>query len=270
MIKTLALAGLVICIPIAAGAQDALSAKVKIVDPAAEMYANLVKDHKAETTRINDHNMALTKTPAYMEARKNKDRAAMTELRKAFKSVDLDPYLAQASAGAEKFAGTDGAVDFLAWTMTSAKGDQASAAMATVLEHHVKSAKLESMVSKGRALVRPLGMEATMGFLQTVDKESPHKSVRAHAIYQMHKLLARDKNASQDVKDAAAARLSEAAELAGDSPLRDRINAPKFQEERLQIGMVVPEIVGTDLFGKPMRLSDFRGKVTVLDFWGNW
>ena len=31
-----------------------------------------------------------------------------------------------------------------------------------------------------------------------------------------------------------------------------------------------PEITGDDLNGRPMKLSDFRGKVVVLDFWGDW
>jgi hypothetical protein len=36
------------------------------------------------------------------------------------------------------------------------------------------------------------------------------------------------------------------------------------------IGQVAPEISGEDVDGKPMKLSDYRGKVVVLDFWGNW
>jgi hypothetical protein len=31
-----------------------------------------------------------------------------------------------------------------------------------------------------------------------------------------------------------------------------------------------PEIAGEDLDGVPFRLSDYRGKVVVLDFWGDW
>ena len=40
-----------------------------------------------------------------------------------------------------------------------------------------------------------------------------------------------------------------------------------FQLRDLRIGRPVPEIEGVDLSGKPMKLSDFRGKVIVLSFW---
>ena len=36
------------------------------------------------------------------------------------------------------------------------------------------------------------------------------------------------------------------------------------------VGTTAPEITGKDLEGKPMKLSEFRGKVVVLDFWGHW
>jgi peroxiredoxin len=38
----------------------------------------------------------------------------------------------------------------------------------------------------------------------------------------------------------------------------------------LTVGRPAVEIAGPDLDGKPMRLSDFRGKVVLLDFWANW
>jgi len=38
----------------------------------------------------------------------------------------------------------------------------------------------------------------------------------------------------------------------------------------LKIGDLAPEIEGTDLDGKPMKLSEFRGQVVVIDFWGDW
>lgn len=38
----------------------------------------------------------------------------------------------------------------------------------------------------------------------------------------------------------------------------------------IQIGKVPPDIVGKDMDGTPFQLSDYRGKVVVLDFWGFW
>ncbi len=43
-----------------------------------------------------------------------------------------------------------------------------------------------------------------------------------------------------------------------------------FELQNLSIGKVAPDIVGEDLDGTPMKLSDYRGKVVVLDFWGDW
>jgi hypothetical protein len=36
------------------------------------------------------------------------------------------------------------------------------------------------------------------------------------------------------------------------------------------LGKLAPEIIGEDIDGKPIKLSDYRGKVVMLDFWGNW
>jgi cytochrome oxidase Cu insertion factor (SCO1/SenC/PrrC family) len=38
----------------------------------------------------------------------------------------------------------------------------------------------------------------------------------------------------------------------------------------LAIGKVAPEIEGKDVDGKKFKLSEYRGKVVVLDFWGDW
>ena len=38
----------------------------------------------------------------------------------------------------------------------------------------------------------------------------------------------------------------------------------------IQVGAVAPEIEGEDLDGNRFKLSDYRGKVVILDFWGHW
>ena len=37
-----------------------------------------------------------------------------------------------------------------------------------------------------------------------------------------------------------------------------------------EVGKVAPEIEAEDVFGATFKLSDYRGKVVVLDFWGDW
>ena len=43
-----------------------------------------------------------------------------------------------------------------------------------------------------------------------------------------------------------------------------------FLIEHLQVGMVAPDFEGQTVDGKRIRLSDTRGKVTVIDFFGFW
>ncbi|MHC5540501.1 peroxiredoxin family protein [Singulisphaera rosea] len=52
--------------------------------------------------------------------------------------------------------------------------------------------------------------------------------------------------------------------------LADIANGEVFELRRLKIGDVAPEIDSVDADGKPLRLSDYRGKVIVLTFSGNW
>jgi hypothetical protein len=49
-------------------------------------------------------------------------------------------------------------------------------------------------------------------------------------------------------------------------------NAPKAETPPAvpTLNKLTPEIAGEDIDGKPIKLSDYRGKVVMLDFWGNW
>jgi hypothetical protein len=48
------------------------------------------------------------------------------------------------------------------------------------------------------------------------------------------------------------------------------IDKAVFQVRNLTIGNVAPDIEGEDLDGVSFKLSDYAGKVVVLDFWGDW
>ncbi len=46
--------------------------------------------------------------------------------------------------------------------------------------------------------------------------------------------------------------------------------APVAKVEMLKVGAAAPDFAATDIDGKPVKISDFRGKVVILDFWATW
>ena len=52
-------------------------------------------------------------------------------------------------------------------------------------------------------------------------------------------------------------------------PLRRQL-VPLLQAMRFSVGKMAPEITGPDIDGVEFSLSDYRGKIVVLDFWGDW
>jgi thiol-disulfide isomerase/thioredoxin len=52
--------------------------------------------------------------------------------------------------------------------------------------------------------------------------------------------------------------------------LADRARPALAELRGLSVGKVAPEIEGVDVGGRPFKLSDYRGKVVVLDFSGTW
>ena len=56
----------------------------------------------------------------------------------------------------------------------------------------------------------------------------------------------------------------------GDSELRKKAQDELFVLENLTVGSKAMDIVGTDLEGEEFKLSDYRGKIVFLDFWGDW
>ena len=50
----------------------------------------------------------------------------------------------------------------------------------------------------------------------------------------------------------------------------EAVNPLVFEFKNLRIGCAAPDITANDLDGVKFSLSDYRGKVVVLDFWGDW
>lgn len=46
--------------------------------------------------------------------------------------------------------------------------------------------------------------------------------------------------------------------------------APEARVELLKVGATAPDFKATDAAGKEVKISDYRGKVVILDFWATW
>ena len=44
----------------------------------------------------------------------------------------------------------------------------------------------------------------------------------------------------------------------------------EYREKNLAVGMAVPDFTAKDIEGAEFKLSDYKGKVVLLDFWGFW
>jgi peroxiredoxin len=113
-------------------------------------------------------------------------------------------------------------------------------------------------------------------------KESPKEGKRMESFLGKETVKKlKDADADKLAKEAEAV-LEEAAAKYGDvywwtnsSTMKNITIADLAAEElfgirNLAIGKTALDIVGDDLDGKSFKLSDYRGKVVVLDFWGNW
>ena len=121
--------------------------------------------------------------------------------------------------------------------------------------------------------------------LERLVKESPHRKVQAMALYELadrgRRNLIRGEASEEEPPlgprtEAEVLALYEriAAEY-GDIP-RGKRTFKEYAEgsireiKYLGVGKVAPDIEGEDIAGVPFKLSDYRGKVVMLDFWGDW
>jgi hypothetical protein len=61
-----------------------------------------------------------------------------------------------------------------------------------------------------------------------------------------------------------------AGNLVGVEQLGELAARQLYALRNIKVGKVPPEIAGNDMDGTAFKLSDYRGKVILLDFWGFW
>jgi len=183
-------------------------------------------------------------------------------------------FLLRFMAVAKEYAGQDAAVPFLIWVVNhdqSRDRKQARGAWAVLLDKHMDSERFISYVSSlGGGIQRT--KKETLPILDRIIKESPRAEARAAALLARAKLTAGAFVTGASYKGVSTAKhdLAQAIDEAPGTSVAEDAKNFLFEIEHLQIGMTAPDIEGNDLDGMTFRLSDYRGKVVVLVFWGDW
>ena len=178
---------------------------------------------------------------------------------------------------ATEFKDTRAGAGALVWIATKVYGDTQQRTVDELLRDYPDSPLLEQVVP----LLANRSDEGSRSNLRAILSESPHRNVRGHACQALALNLrglatdTEDEDQSKSLMTESRALLMRVQEEFDDVPhysgtLGAAARGELFESDRLQIGMVAPDIAGADLQGVEFKLSDYRGKVVVLDFWGNW
>jgi hypothetical protein len=272
----------VLLVPLTSRAADKPETKVSLADRLAEIQ----KEH---ATAQDDY---------YKTARALRDTAEGNK--KAQESyTKFDKKQAELFMAAVEVAMTepksDTATKALEWVLTIPRSYYHPAgklAMQLAAEHHATSPKGGKIIAfLGRFTPpeksHPEEHEAAMAFIQAVIAKNPDRTTRGQAVMAVasqakRKFSEAEYRKSKDV-DELAAGAEKAFEAVvkdyGDCPYSARKDAVTlgelakrelFELRFLRIGKVAPQIEGEDLDGVKFKLSDYRGKVVVIDFWGDW
>jgi hypothetical protein len=175
------------------------------------------------------------------------------------------------------------AVDALAWVVTNVRsGPDVETAMSTLFTDHVESDRLGQVCG----MMVYSGSDKTEKLLRVAIKKNPHKDVQGQAYLALAEYLRRQVSGGKvDEEKDREAMVKEARELlervvkdyadvkAGRGALAEQAKAKlKGLDNVLNLvaGKPAPEIEGEDVDGQKFKLSDYRGKVVLLDFWGHW
>jgi hypothetical protein len=172
------------------------------------------------------------------------------------------------------------AVQALVWVFQHRRGQEAGReAQAILLRDYVASAEIAPVC---QMMAYDTSPDAEKTLKSILEKNKHHEvlgqarmSLAQHCqIRAEYDTSLSDKEKQRLTKEAEAAAEEVAAKYADIKDYRGTLGkAAKsmlFELRNLAIGKQAPEIAGEDLDGKKFKLSDYRGKVVVLDFWGNW
>jgi len=253
--------------------QQPPASTAKAQDLSAEFDA-LVERFDTARTAYYDEMRALYK--GYDEDKASAEEKATFEA-KAHALEEKDPttaFVKEFAALAERAKGTEVAAKSLLQVVQNDRGALSVKALATLLASHMQSPvinELPMVLQYARALDRPTRIDA----LNQLIRGSQLDTVKAGSLFGLATVMM-DEVATADDKAQARKLFAELEKQYGAlaSPMEKTYavlaQSFLFELDHLQLGMQVPDFEATDEAGAKFKLSDYAGKVVVVDFWGFW
>ncbi|MCA9002567.1 MAG: hypothetical protein KDB61_11630 [Planctomycetes bacterium] len=188
----------------------------------------------------------------------------------------------------------------IVWVLQNTNaGDKKAGLLAVLLKHHLASEEIAAVCG---TLAYDEDVTSERFLLAVIEANHSHENV-GQATFALCSLLAERINTAENLGEATVDALAprydkETAELLihadlpawkarhralletvrdqfGDvqrwnSTLGQLARGALFEMDYPQIGMLAPDVGGPDLDGVNFKLSDYRGQVVFLDFWGDW
>jgi hypothetical protein len=178
-----------------------------------------------------------------------------------------DAYVDRIMAIADKAPKSDVERDAMIWILEKVYyTPNAEKAIERLQANHIKSPDLRPALQ----MLAYSQSDKAPAFLRAIIKENPDKKLQAYATYILgYALISRD----SDKNRAEAEKLFETVRADFkdvDADLVKLTESELYEIRNLSIGQVAPDIKGSDVDGKEFALSEYRGRVVVLDFWGDW
>jgi len=170
---------------------------------------------------------------------------------------------------AEANADDPTAYDALVWVVSKDEnGKFAEKAISVIVANHLDSPK---MVRTCQQLARSTTPGAKK-LLKVIAESSKNVDAKGHATYALAKaLLGRSGKRNERAEALLTTVIEKYADVAnGRMSLGKTATRDLFEIQHLSIGCEAPAIKSEDIDGVEFTLADYRGKVVVLDFWGDW
>lgn len=138
-----------------------------------------------------------------------------------------------------------------------------------LIQKHASVEWGEEIVAAIQAQKKWFGMSEMDKLLCQLKSSSTNRETQAATLQALAKVLDGTSASEADKKRGAEYKAELVKDFQGTRVL-DRINAKEFHDTRLVVGKPVPDFTAKDIEGVEFKLSDYKGKVVLLDFWGFW